>query len=73
MVTCKVKKWGNSMGIIIPKEMIEEKKIKEDEEVEVLIIKKDNTLRDSFGMLKGKLKKSGQEITDEMRMDLYDD
>jgi len=68
----KLKKWGNSMGIIIPKEIIEQEKLKENQEVELLM------LRDSKKVLKemwGSLKtgRSAQEIKDELRRELYDD
>ena len=60
------------MGIIIPKEIIEQEKLKENQEVELLM------LRDSKKVLKemwGSLKtgRSAQEIKDELRRELYDD
>jgi len=35
----KIKKWGNSMGVIIPKEMIEEKNLKVGEEIGLEVFK----------------------------------
>ncbi len=39
-VTAKPKKWGNSMGIIIPKEVVDIEKITTDDELVVRIEKK---------------------------------
>jgi antitoxin component of MazEF toxin-antitoxin module len=40
MIAVKTKQWGNSIGIVIPKAVAEEKGIKPDEEVLVEIEKK---------------------------------
>jgi len=58
-----IKKWGNSMGIVIPREVIERQHLKENEKVIVTIVKKAD-LSHLFGMLKGKVKMSGQEFKD---------
>jgi len=67
----KVKKWGNSLGIVIPKEQLNMDKLKEEDEVYIIAIKKNNTLKETFGILKGKIR-SGQEAKDISRRDLYD-
>ena len=59
-----VRKWGNSMGIVLPKELIEEKGIKEDDEIIIEVAKKAD-LRKLFGSLKRKM--SGQEFKDMVR------
>ncbi len=56
-----VKRWGNSMGIILPKDIVEEKNIKENDKIVVEIVKKAD-LRKVFGSLK--LGMSGQEFKD---------
>lgn len=61
------RRWGSSIGIIIPKEVVEAKKINENEEI-VIEIKKRPLAGEFFGKLKGKLKKSAQEIKDESRI-----
>lgn len=66
----KVKKWGNSFGIVIPKEVIKEKKWKENDEVTLLSMDAP-PLKDFFG--KAKFKGSAQQIKDELRRELYDD
>lgn len=60
----KVKEWGNSLGLIIPKEIVAREQISPNDEIVVTISKKDN-LEDFFGKLK--IKKSAQELKDESR------
>ena len=72
MVKAQVKKWGNSFGVIIPKEVMESEKLKESDEIDFLIIKPNGALKETFGILKGKLKKSAQNMKDELREELYD-
>lgn len=67
-----IKKWGNSFAIIVPKDSIESEHMKENDKVALLIQKKDNTLRKSFGMLKGKFKRTAQQIKDDLRAESYD-
>ena len=59
MVT--VKKWGSSMAVIIPQEIVRKQNIKEGDEIAMNIFKKGD-LRDIFGRLKTKM--SGQEFKD---------
>ena len=75
MVKGKLKKWGNSFGVIIPKEIVDGEGFKDEQEIEFLIIKNNNaeTFKKLFGSLRGKLKQTGLEIKDELREDLYDD
>ncbi len=35
----KVKRWGNSLGVVLPKTLVEEEGLKEGEEVEVTVRK----------------------------------
>ena len=51
MVATKVKKWGNSLGIIIPAEEIKRVKIKEGDTIDVEVVKKDRV--SAFGKYKG--------------------
>jgi antitoxin component of MazEF toxin-antitoxin module len=60
------KKLGNSIGIILPKEVIEINKIKENDEL-TIDIKKQILAKDLFGKYPRTSKKTGQEIKDEMR------
>ncbi len=65
------RKWGNSLGITLPKEVVEQEHISENEHLRVLILKQRNPLKSTFGMMKGKWNKSGQEIKDELRRELH--
>ena len=49
MIVTKTRRWGNSLGIIIPKEEAETLNLKEDQEVVIDITKKENPLKELFG------------------------
>ena len=70
-VQVQLRKWGRSMGLVIPKATIEKGKFREGEEVEILVIKKSNALRETFGKLK--LKRTTQEILDESDKECWDE
>ncbi len=53
-ISIQTKQWGNSMGIIIPKEKVDELKLKTGQEVLVTIELKDNPLKELFGFDKSK-------------------
>ena len=63
-----IKRWGNSLGIILPKELIKEQSLEENKKVSISIVKKAD-LSDIFGSLKGKIKMSGQKMKDLSRKD----
>jgi antitoxin component of MazEF toxin-antitoxin module len=73
MVEIKVKtrKWGNSIGIIIPKEVVKKEKIKPRQEVSILLIKNSSALKKTFGTMKDKIKEPTQRIMDEIDRELY--
>jgi len=72
VIETKVKRWGNSFGLIIPKETIINQKIKENQNISVIIIEDSKkVLNETFGSLKNKLKRSSQEIKDDIRRELY--
>ncbi len=60
-----VKKWGNSYGIILPMKLIRSKKLEENDIISFEIRKKIRPIEELFGT--GKLKKSTQQIKDELR------
>jgi len=62
---CTTRKWGNSIGIIIPKDIVEKEHIKEDEKI-VVDIKKRHYAREFFGMLSD-WKRPTDEIKKEMK------
>lgn len=61
MTMVTIKRWGNSMGIVIPKEIVEKQHLREGDEVVISVFKRGN-LKDVFGKLKTKM--SGQEFKD---------
>jgi antitoxin component of MazEF toxin-antitoxin module len=69
-LTTKIRKWGNSFGIIIPQEVLRNKKIREGEEIDAIIIKKSNVLRETFGT--HKFSKPIKQIMKEVDKELYD-
>ena len=69
----KLRAWGNSVGVILPKELVKEEKLSIDDEVEVIVKKKSNPLKDAFGKLrefKAKSDKSTDEILREVDEEL---
>ena len=60
------KKWGSSIGIILPKSIIEANRIREHDEI-VIEIKKKTLAGEMFGKFPRLSKKSGQELKDEAR------
>lgn len=67
------KKWGNSLGVVIPKTVVEESHLKEHEKVTVLLLKdSQKVLQETFGSGLGKIHTSSQKIKDRLRCELYD-
>ena len=64
-IETKTKKWGSSIGIILPKTLVDEVGIKPNETI-VINIKKGRKAKEFFGLLK-EWKRSAQEIKDEAR------
>ena len=75
MATCEalLRNWGNSAGVIIPKDVIEREKLKVGQKVRILVVPKGDAPGKTFGILKGKIKMSGQEAKDMLRKELYND
>ena len=70
-VEAKVRKWGRSFGVVIPKEKIKDEGIKENETIRLLVSKKTNVLKETFGTFK--FKKSTQEMLDEIDKESWDE
>ncbi len=64
-IEVKTKKWGNSIGIVIPIEAVERFNIKPEEDIIIEIEKKNNVLKEMFG--KAKLKKSAKRMIKDFR------
>ncbi len=67
-IEVKTKKWGNSIGVVIPSKAAEKLKLRPEETVIIEIIKKDNVLKDLFGSLR--IKKPTGTILKEVRKEL---
>jgi antitoxin component of MazEF toxin-antitoxin module len=66
MICCKTKQWGNSLGIIIPKEVVKELNIKPEEEICIDFTgKKTNVLKEMFGT--AKFKRGTEDILKDIR------
>jgi antitoxin component of MazEF toxin-antitoxin module len=51
-IDTKLKAWGNSIGIIIPKYKLKNENLDVDDEVEVILKKKRNVVKETFGTYK---------------------
>lgn len=67
-IETKTKKWGSSIGIIIPKKIVREERIQEGQDIRIdILTKKKTTGEDIFGKLK--FKKPIQVLLDETDKD----
>ena len=65
----RAKEWGNSIGIVLPKEVVSREHIFPNEEI-TIEIKPKNILRETFGTLKG-WKIDSQKVKDELRKEWF--
>ena len=61
----KTRKWGSSIGVVLPKEVVDKVGIKPDETIRI-DIRKPVKVKDVFGMFPN-WKRNTQEIKDELR------
>lgn len=61
----KPKKWGSSIGITIPKEIVEAEGIQTSRKITVLVMGRTKGMKEIFGSLRG-WKKPTQKIMDEI-------
>jgi antitoxin component of MazEF toxin-antitoxin module len=52
MIRCKTKKWGNSLGVIIPKKEVQELNLSEGQTIMLDIVNSENPLKELFGFAK---------------------
>ncbi len=70
-VKAKVREWGRSLGVVLPKESAKQEGIGRNDTVTLLITKNRNVLKETFGTLNFKrttdeiLKESDEEAWDE--------
>ncbi len=66
-VKTKLRRWGNSFGVVVPLDKVNNAGVKEGEEVTILISKTNrNVVDEIFGSLKG-WKIDTQKVKDELR------
>lgn len=68
VIEVKTKRWGNSIGIIIPSETIERLNIRPEERIIIDIQKGTNVLKEMFGTMK--TKKTVKQMISESRGEL---
>lgn len=61
----KLRRWGNSFGIVVPQRIVVEEKVKEGDEITILF-KKENVLKEVFGALR-EWKINTQKVKDDLR------
>ena len=70
-IKTKLRKWGNSFGIVIPQRAIEQTGSKKGDEITILFKSEKPNLRKIFGS--HKFSKSTKELMKEMDEELYND
>ena len=68
----KLRAWGNSIGVVVPKELLKEEGLAVNDEVEIVLRKKTNPLKEAFGMLKN-FKAKSTKSTDELLKEIDDE
>ncbi len=63
----KIKEWGNSFGVVIPKEVVIREGLRPNEGVVITITRDKGTLEDFFGKLGGEVEIDTQKMKDEGR------
>lgn len=71
MTICKTKKWGSSLGVVIPKRLVDELHLTEDQDVSIEIQPTTNVLKEMWGFAKKRgIKKTSEEIIKETRAEM---
>lgn len=71
-ISTVVKKWGNSFGIILPKEFVKSQELKEGIKIDIMVQSKKKTkVKDIFGIMKGKLKRDTSQIMNNIDKELW--
>ncbi len=65
IMTGKIRKWGNSMGLLLSKKELAKMGFKENDEITITVEKKSNPLKEMFGAIK--FSKSTRELLAESR------
>jgi len=67
-VNLEVRRWGNSVGVVIPKEVVRKLHVKAGDQVVIDIQKRDNPLKELFGSMK--FSKPTKELLAEVRAEM---
>ena len=70
-IKAKLRRWGNSFGIVVPQKAIEQTKAREGDEITVLFKRDKPNLRKLFGA--HKFSKPTEQLMKEMDEELYND
>ena len=70
LIQVKVRKWGNSMGLLVPSEIAKKEKMRDNQKLDIVILSKSKTLEKTFGMLK-EWTKPTQQIKGEIKRELH--
>ena len=70
-IDARLRRWGRSFGVVIPMEKIRKEKLSENEEVRILIVKKKNPIKETFGIFK--FKRPIKEILEEGDRESWDE
>ncbi len=62
-VESKVREWGRSLGVVIPKDLVSKEKIRAGDKIKLMIIKDHNSIKKTFGTFK--FKKTTEEMLKE--------
>ncbi len=66
-----IRKWGRSLGVVIPKKFVVKEHIRPNETVEIFIRKRNNPMKETFGTLK--FDKSTEEILRKSDKEAWDE
>ena len=72
-ITSNVRKWGSSVGVIIPKDAAKKANIKSGDKIRIVINPEKNPFDETFGALKGRLKRPTEKILKEIDREGWDD
>lgn len=70
-IEARLRRWGRSFGVVIPMDKIKKENFSENDRIKIVISKKKNPLRETFGIMKFKrpideiLKEGDKESWDE--------
>ncbi|PIN81649.1 hypothetical protein COV11_01475 [Candidatus Woesearchaeota archaeon CG10_big_fil_rev_8_21_14_0_10_30_7] len=70
-IEAKLRHWGNSLGITIPKDTVSDLNLKSGEDVKIFFTKSSDVLKKTFGTLK--IKKPTQILMEEIDKELYNE